>query len=76
MGVSKGIAESRRKALGKWFPVAAEVARNLVNDARTASRLETIEVLTDLDQVTTLFASLEDWRSGQIVSMDTAFGDL
>lgn len=74
--MGKSIAKSKRKALGKWFPVIADVAHNLVNNTKTASRLETIEVLSDLDQVTTLFASLEDWRSGQIVSMDTAFGDL
>jgi hypothetical protein len=76
MGVSKGIAKSKQKALTKWFPVIAEAAQNLVNDERAASRLETVEILADLDQVTTLFSSLDDWRSGQIVSMDTAFGDL
>lgn len=76
MGVSKGIAKSKQKALAKWFPVIAEAAQNLVNDDRTASRLETVEILADLDQVTTLFSSLDDWRSGQIVSIDTAFGDL
>jgi hypothetical protein len=76
MGVSKGIAKSKQKALAKWFPVIAETAHNLMNDGRTASRLETVGILSDLDQVTTLFSSLDDWRSGQIVTMDTAFGDL
>ena len=76
MGVSKSIAKSKQKALSKWFPVIANAVEAWVSDTKTASRLETIEVLTDIDQVTTLFSSMEDWRLGQIASMDSAFGDL
>lgn len=76
MGVSREFSSVKRKKLAKWFPVIAETAKAIISDSRSAARLETAEILLDIEQVTTLFSSLEDWRSGQIMSMDTAFGDL
>lgn len=68
MAVSKGIGKSRKKALARWFPSISEAA--------TASHVETLEILTDLDQVTAMFSSFEDVRQGRIVNMKSAFGDL
>lgn len=76
MGVAKGIATTQKKAISRWFPAIAGVADSLVKDSRTAARLETVEILTDVEQVSSLFASMEDWRLGQIVGLDSAFGDL
>ncbi len=72
MAISRGISKTRRKALAKWFPAIGAAAE----DARTAAKLETWEILTDVEQVSNLFASFEDARQGKIVSMDQAFGDL
>ncbi|MCE3234873.1 MAG: hypothetical protein K0Q50_1053 [Vampirovibrio sp.] len=72
MSESKGISRSRRKALSSWLPGVAEAA----TEALGASRLETLEILTDVEQVSDLFASLDDMRKGRIVSMSDAFGDL
>ena len=72
MAVSKGMSNSKRKALAKWFPTIAEVA----NNARTAAQLETVEIMMDIEQVSDLFASFEDLRQGRVVSLKNAFGDL
>jgi hypothetical protein len=72
MAESKGLSESRRKALTRWLPGLAEVAV----DRLGAARIETLELMTDVEQVGTLFASLEDMRRGHIVNMSDAFGDL
>jgi len=40
------------------------------------SRLETLEILTDIEQISDVFASFEDVRQGRIVSFSDAFGDL
>lgn len=72
MSESKGISSSKRKSLSRWLPSVAEAA----TEALGASRLETLEILTDVEQVSDLFASLEDMRNGRIVSLSDAFGDL
>lgn len=72
MAVSKGLTRSKRKALAKWFPTLAGMA----SDSRAAAKLETLEILMDIDQVTDLFSSLDEARQGRVVSMNTAFGDL
>ena len=72
MAESKGFSESRRKSLARWFPGIAEAAV----DKLGASRLETLELMTDVEQVSTLFTSLDDMRQGRIVNMQDAFGDL
>lgn len=72
MAISKGLSQAKKKALARWFPTLAAVA----DDGRTAARLETLEILMDIEQVSELFASLADTRQGQIVTMNHAFGDL
>lgn len=72
MGESKGMANARRKVLSRWLPGVAEVAADRLGKAR----LETLEIMTDVEQVSTLFNSLDDVRRGHIVTMNDAFGDL
>jgi hypothetical protein len=72
MGESKGIANARRKSLSRWLPGLVEAAA----DRLGAARLETLEIMTDVEQVSALFASLDDVRHGHIVTMSDAFGDL
>jgi hypothetical protein len=72
MGESKGMMNARRKSLFRWLPGIAETAA----DRLGATRLETLEIMTDVDQVSTLFASLDDVRRGHIVNISEAFGDL
>jgi hypothetical protein len=72
MGESKGIAKARRTALSRWLPGIADATADRLGKAR----LETLEVMTDVEQVSTLFASLDDVRRGHIVTMHDAFGDL
>lgn len=72
MAESKGMSKTARKALSRWLPELAGAA----TDALGASRIETFEILTDVEQVTELFASFEDVRKGRIVTMSDAFGDL
>jgi hypothetical protein len=72
MANSKGMSKSKRKALGRLFPSIAAAAEG----TRTAARLETLEILMDIDQVTDLLASFDDFRQGRIVNMSKAFGDL
>lgn len=72
MAESRGMSKTGRKALSRWLPGIASAA----TDALGASRIETFEILTDVEQVTELFASFEDVRKGRIVNMSDAFGDL
>lgn len=72
MAESKGISRSKRKSLSGLLPGLAEAA----TEALGASRIETLEILTDVEQVSDLFASFEDIRKGHIVSLSDAFGDL
>jgi hypothetical protein len=69
MGQSKGLT-------GELFPTLAEIAARVTDGRRTAARLETLEILLDVEQVTDLLSSLDDLRQGNIVSMNSAFGDL
>ena len=72
MAESKGFSQSKQKGLSRWLPTVADVAA----DALGKTRLETLEILTDVEQVSDLFASFEDARLGRIVNMRDAFGDL
>lgn len=72
MAETKGLSKAKQRAMARWLPTLAEVAA----DKLGASRIETLEILTDVDQVTSLFASLEELRQGHIVKMSDAFGDL
>jgi hypothetical protein len=72
MGESKGMANARKRTLSRWFPCIAEA----VADKLGTARLETLEIMTDVEQVSTLFASLDDMRRGHILAMADAFGDL
>lgn len=54
----------KAKLLGRLFPE--------VSDATA----ETLDILSDIDQVTLLLASLDEKRHGRIVAMDQAFVDL
>lgn len=76
MAISKGMAKSKRKALAKWFPTIANAIQELAQGTRTEACLETVEILMDIDQVTSLFASLDEARRGHVLHMDSAFGDL
>jgi hypothetical protein len=72
MAVSKGVSKAKNKALARWFPTIADLAA----DERNAAKLETLEILMDIEQVADLFASFEEARKGQVVNMNAAFGDL
>ncbi|HEY9687067.1 MAG TPA: hypothetical protein V6C52_08845 [Coleofasciculaceae cyanobacterium] len=72
MAISKRMSRAKQKALGQWFPTIAEAAA----DERNAARLETLEILMDIDQVSSLFASMEELRQGKILGLQDAFGDL
>lgn len=68
MSASKSMAQGKRKLLEKWFPTISEV--------KVKAATETLGILTDVEQVTHLLASLEDLRHGRIVKADNAFEDL
>lgn len=72
MADSSGFSKSGRKALGLLLPSLSEA----VTRAFGASQMETFEILTDVEQVSELFASFEDNRQGRIVNLNDAFGDL
>ena len=72
MSSSKSNAKSGQKAIGRLFPTLA----GIVADKVGASRLETLELMTDVEQVSQLFSSMDDKRQGRVVSMSDAFGDL
>jgi len=40
------------------------------------SQLETMEIMTDVDQMTHLMTSMLEARSGQVISLEQAFSDL
>lgn len=69
MSLSNGQASTKSQG---WF--ASIVAA--VTDSVGASRLETLEIMTDVEQVSLLFSSLDDARQGRMVNMSEAFGDL
>lgn len=67
------LSNGRAKADGSsWFSSVAAAAV----DAVGASRMETLEIVTDVEQITMLLSSLDDSRSGRILSISDAFGDL
>jgi hypothetical protein len=70
MSLSNGNAEA--KAGRYWFSSLAMAAV----DSLGASRAETLEIVTDVEQVSLLLASLDDARHGRIISMNESFGDL
>lgn len=70
MSLSNGKARAGGKAT--WFSSAALAAV----DAIGASRLETLEIITDVEQISLLLSSLDDSRSGRVLSLSDAFGDL
>ncbi len=72
MSLSDGNTNAERKVATRWFSSVAAAA----TDAIGASRIETLEIVTDVEQVSLLFASLDDVRQGRIVNMSDAFGDL
>ncbi len=47
-----------------------------VLDQISESQMETMEILSDVDQMVHLMTSLLETNSGQIVSFDAAFSDL
>lgn len=65
-----------RSLVGELFPTLAEVAARVTDGQRTVARLETLEILLNVEQVTDFLSSLDDLRQGNIVSMNSAFGDL
>jgi hypothetical protein len=72
MASSKDMPNSKRKALSRLFPALAAAAEH----GRTAARLETLEIMMDVEQISDLLTSFEDLRQGRIVNMNNAFGDL
>lgn len=42
----------------------------------SSASAETLEILTDVEQVSDLLCSLDEARKGQVVSFSQAFGDL
>ena len=72
MGASRNPAYTRLKGLGRFFPVLADV----MEQPRTEARLETLEILLDVEQVSDLLCSWDDARHGRVLAMQDAFGDL
>ena len=68
MATAKSVSKTKQKLLARWFPTLSE--------ARANAAAETLDILMDVDQVTTLFASLEDMRAGRVVNAKSAFEDL
>ena len=64
MAISKNLTQAKQKLLARWFPE--------VSDATA----ETLEILMDIEQVSDILSSFDDLRKGQIVGMNSAFGDL
>ncbi|MBY0450718.1 MAG: hypothetical protein K2X01_08860 [Cyanobacteria bacterium] len=62
--MSKGVLQAKLKLLERFMPDASE------------AQIETMEILMDLDQVSSMLSSLDEMRKGQIVSMSNAFADL
>ncbi len=62
--MAKQLSQAQQKVLSRWFPELSDATA------------ETLEILMDVDQVSTLLASLDDVRKGQMVSFESAFGDL
>jgi hypothetical protein len=76
MSSSKDISKGRRQGLANAFPTLAELAADAIENPRAAARLETLEILMDVEQVSDLLNSFEDLSKGRIVGMNSAFGDL
>jgi len=72
MAESKGMSNAKRQGLSRWLPTIADAAAGAIGE----TKLETLEILTDIEQVSELFASFDDVRLGRIVNMSDAFGDL
>ncbi len=64
MAMAKSLSKTKSKLLTRWF---GDVS---------AATAETVEILMDVEQVSDLLSSFEDVRRGQVVSMNSAFGDL
>lgn len=47
-----------------------------VFDRVSETQLETLEILSDVDQMTAMMTSLMEAKTGQVVSFQSAFGDL
>lgn len=72
MEFAKETAKSQYKTLGRLFPTLA----GALDNAKSAARLETLEILMDIEQVSDLLSSFDEARQGRIVNMNSAFGDL
>jgi hypothetical protein len=72
MGATRNPATAQLKGLAKFFPVLAEI----MEQPRTAARVETFEILLDVEQVSDLLSSFDDARHGRVLAMQDAFGDL
>jgi hypothetical protein len=72
MAESKRMSKTNRRDITRFLPSVAEAAAGALGK----SRLETLEILTDIEQISDVFASFEDVRQGRIVSFSDAFGDL
>lgn len=57
---------------GGWLTSIAAAATEAIGSAR----LETLEIMTDVEQVGLLFSSMDDVRQGRVLNMSEAFGDL
>lgn len=66
---SRKASKPGASALEKW-------TERIFGEGRVEAGMETMEILTDLAQVSELFSSLEDLRRGHVVGMSDAFGDL
>ena len=76
MSTSRDISKGRRRGMANAFPILTELASGAMEHPRTAARLETLEILMDVEQVSDLLSSFEDLSKGRITSMSSAFGDL
>jgi hypothetical protein len=72
MGASRNPVYTRLKGLGRFFPLLAD----LLEQPRTEARLETLEILLDVEQVSDLLSGWEDLRHCRVLAMQEAFVDL
>ena len=62
--MSAAVSKAKLKLLERFFPNASEAT------------VETVEILMDMEQMSTLLTSFEEVRTGKIIAAQDAFSDL
>ncbi|MBY0404967.1 MAG: hypothetical protein K2X66_13795 [Cyanobacteria bacterium] len=64
MNKTNTLTQAKLKFMERLFPDASEAT------------METVEILMDLEQMSTLLNSFEDIRKGRVIALKNAFSDL